>query len=191
MLFVSILSFLALSLGRILSSVGDGGYNIGWETYELSFIFRTPIEFIAIVIRTLVELTDTWLYWAIGSLLGELNIPIRMIIIIGFLIIILVASIKQEHHIDIPFKHKMVFILVIIASAGLSMLGMFIAWTPAGSPIITGVQGRYFLPIVPLIILLLRNNIVVAKKSLYFGLVACLCVLQVFAIIHVFEFIIS
>ena len=35
---------------------------------------------------------------------------------------------------------------------------MLMSWTPLGSPVVEGVQGRYFLPILPLGLLALRSR---------------------------------
>ena len=46
------------------------------------------------------------------------------------------------------------------------MLLLCIGWTPAGSPFIQGVQGRYFISILPLVMLAVRNNTLVLKKDI-------------------------
>lgn len=41
------------------------------------------------------------------------------------------------------------------------MFSMLLAWTPVGSSVINGVQGRYLLPILPVLLLTLKNDHVV------------------------------
>ena len=40
------------------------------------------------------------------------------------------------------------------------MAALFFSWTPLGSQEIEGIQGRYFLPVLPIVLLLLQNNII-------------------------------
>ena len=51
------------------------------------------------------------------------------------------------------------------ACGGLTMLSMLIAWTPVSSRVILGVQGRYFLPFLPVLLLALKNRTVVLTKD--------------------------
>jgi uncharacterized membrane protein len=56
------------------------------------------------------------------------------------------------------------------------MLSMFVAHTFDYENIILGVQGRYLLPFLPIVALILRNNVVTSNKNLHntllFGILA-------------------
>ena len=52
------------------------------------------------------------------------------------------------------------------------MLSMMLAWTPISSKVIQGVQGRYFLPFLPVLLMSLKNDTLVLtregnRKTLY------------------------
>jgi uncharacterized membrane protein len=65
----------------------------------------------------------------------------------------------------IPSIFQRLFYLVISASViGLSMLAMFLAWTSDTSPVIEGIQGRYFIPIVPLVLFSIKNRYAITQK---------------------------
>ena len=58
--------------------------------------------------------------------------------------------------------------LVLIGAIGfLTMFSMLVAWTPTSSEVITGVQGRYFLPVLPLgaMVLFTDGNLVLKKDN--------------------------
>ena len=42
---------------------------------------------------------------------------------------------------------------------------LLISWTEVGEQVIAGVQGRYFLPVVPMIILLFRTKYIVVDEK--------------------------
>ena len=45
------------------------------------------------------------------------------------------------------------------------MLAMAFAFTPVGWPTIEGVQGRYFLPVLILLIVIVRNKKIILKRQ--------------------------
>ena len=57
-------------------------------------------------------------------------------------------------------------LLIVLSAVGGSILGMALSWTPVGSEYIMGVQGRYFLPMLPLFLVILRNNRIVVRKNI-------------------------
>ena len=66
------------------------------------------------------------------------------------------------------------------------VIGIFFAihvvgftWTNKGAAIIEGVQGRYMIPVLSLIFLMLRNSILTYKKNIENNLMFFLCTLQV------------
>jgi uncharacterized membrane protein len=50
------------------------------------------------------------------------------------------------------------FLGIFLLSAGFIFTALYLYWTPAGNPLVLGVQGRYFLPTAPLLLLLLANR---------------------------------
>ena len=46
-----------------------------------------------------------------------------------------------------------------------AMGSMLIAWTPLSSPVISGVQGRYFLPFLPVLLMAFKNDLIVLTKN--------------------------
>ena len=75
-----------------------------------------------------------------------------------FIVISLMAGILNEE-IKNKFSKFQTIIIVLIALAiiGLVFTSLYIQWTETTEVVIKGVQGRYFLPILPLILLLLRK----------------------------------
>ena len=65
--------------------------------------------------------------------------------------------------IDNDIKHKLsrfqnwIIALIILAITALIFTSLFIQWTPTENTSIAGIQGRYFLPFLPLAILLMGN----------------------------------
>ena len=93
-------------------------------------------------------------------------VKIYSIVPYSLLAIYVFAAITDDE-IKGKFKtYQLVWItLVIIAVIGLVFTSLYVQWTTVGKESISGVQGRYFLPILPLVMLLLGS--VLKIKSSY------------------------
>ena len=60
-------------------------------------------------------------------------------------------------------REIIIFIFVVLAVIALVFTSLFVQWTSYGSDKIDGVQGRYFLPIIPIAFILIGNFI--GRKS--------------------------
>ena len=67
------------------------------------------------------------------------------------------------------------------------MFSMLLAWTPVSASFIRGVQGRYFLPLLPLLALSLKNGRLVRTvcddRKLLFGMIC----MDVYVILRIFS----
>ena len=81
---------------------------------------------------------------------------------------------KDETQNDIKFdkKDKIIISIVLLAIIALIFGGMYVGFTRAEYTIVEGVQGRYFIPILALILILLESNRISIKlfykKVIYF-----------------------
>ncbi|HIT88985.1 MAG TPA: DUF2142 domain-containing protein, partial [Candidatus Merdenecus merdavium] len=103
----------------------------------------------------------------VGESLSYLNISVPSIFTYFFLVLLGVSTIreeKEEQLITIP--HKLYILMMSLGSIFLVLFSMLYFWTPMSYTTIEGVQGRYFIPIAFLLLLLCRNSTVVSKKSL-------------------------
>ncbi len=73
------------------------------------------------------------------------------------LFLVLVSSLPRasEHGLFSGKRRLMLFLIAFFGTA-FAVGGMLIGWTDRGSDFIDGVQGRYFLPFLPLLIFALR-----------------------------------
>ena len=74
----------------------------------------------------------------------------------------------------------------ITACASAVMLSMLIAWTPLSSRVINGVQGRYFLPFLPVLLLALKNDWVVLTKERNRSILYLMCCLNGYELLRLY-----
>lgn len=149
-----------------MTSLDTRGTETG-EFYSLSYLIGNPIESAAIFLNTLGDRGDFYINTLIGGSLGwfDQNIAAPWFLIIAFVLIILISMIPKSSDIPFPYKTKVIMGSIGVACSLLIMLSMFIGWTFTTENVIQGVQGRYFLPILPLILLAISPNQIVAKRD--------------------------
>ena len=78
---------------------------------------------------------------------------------------------------NMGIKNKIYLLFCVLLSWGLVITSLYITFTPVGSLTISGVQGRYFAPLLfPLLLLFKTNKIKNTFKEVHInGFVICLC----------------
>lgn len=155
------LIWLAIS-SRYLSTFREGDSKI-----QVLLALQNPILYIQNVLYTINLNGSNYILSLFGADLGwgEL-VKLYAIVPYAFLGIYVFTAITDNTLKNKFKKYQIVWMsLVILAIVGLIFTSLYVQWTTVGKTSIAGVQGRYFLPILPLIMLLLGS--VTKVKSLY------------------------
>lgn len=114
---------------------------------QLQVLEADPTRAVTLVARTLAQ--DTWIWRHMIGVLGWLNIVLPSWVYsmwIGVLALVTLGLLVEAG----PGPGlAMAALLGIGLSAWAIMLAQYLGWTEVGATIITGVQGRYFLPLLP------------------------------------------
>lgn len=132
---------------------------------QLKFILTSPIEYILILIKTLIVNLKFYLIGFIGNL-GWLdtNFPYLFILMYCILLIVTVLFDRGESRDNINIKEKGFITSIGILIIVLMETALYITWTSkseiggVGFGLISGVQGRYFIPISIIVLLLFKIN---------------------------------
>ncbi len=159
--------------------------------YTLSYILTHKGKVIGMIGNTLFGKIDFYLFSMVGSGLGWLDIEISKIIIIMFLVLVILASIKRkDDKIFILKKDKYMIGSMCLLSAIFVVGGMLLSWTTIYDIAIEGVQGRYFIPIIFFVIILLRNNIIEIKRNIDRELIYFSLLLQPFVVYSICNYLV-
>nr|WP_296155050.1 DUF2142 domain-containing protein [uncultured Blautia sp.] len=152
---------------RMFTRSNGSAYRDGLELYSLSDFIHAPNKLIRLYQNTIATQGDTQVQQIIGGKLGRLNVLIPWYILIAFLLLVIACCMKKkEERIYIKKGQRAFVFLISLVSIGLIMLSMLLAWTQNNCNYIAGLQGRYFLPVVGLLLLTLRNDkLVILKKN--------------------------
>lgn len=136
--------------------------------YDIKFILENPIETIDIFKKTFDHKGECYIYTAIGSSLAGLNLNMNSSTIRKFILLLFMATFNRKKGEELCFnmRQKMVIFAICFLTTIAIMLSMFISWTPSTYQLIEGVQGRYFIPIIPLVMLLFTNKIIIYTKDI-------------------------
>ena len=153
------------------------------ELYSLAYFLKNPTELIRIFENTFYSQGDSLVHTTLGGRLGWLSVQTQWILAIGFLFLMFLSGLKDKNEKQYIFAKDRIWMgLVSMGSFGLVMVSMLVAWTPFGSDEILGVQGRYFLPFLGLLILLFRNEQLIYRKKKNESIIFAGCILQMFAV---------
>jgi len=168
--------------GHVLPWVNEEGYTISW-------IFGHLWETILIFIRTVNSMLNTFFFELVGSYLSWLNLYVPYVYsAFFFALFILSANTKDYCSQDngAGIKEKTWIGLLCAGSVAASMLAMLLSWTPHSYNYVYGVQGRYFLPLLIPLLIVLSNNRSSGKPTVAKHLVFIIAALNIWVCIYVF-----
>ena len=151
-----------------LSVAGGQSNYITWADapgYTLGWALANPSGAIHIFAKTIKKYGASYLTRMLGSSLGWLRVEIPWYVILGFIVIIFMAMVNDKNE-DIKIKntHKVWTLMLCLGSSLLIMYSMFTGHTPQGWDVIEGIQGRYFIPLLPMFYLVIRNNFIITDE---------------------------
>jgi len=162
---------------------------LNWEgqhNYTFSFILEHPLQTVKIFWNTL-NVYGTWYYHTmIGRYLSGLTLSLPEWYITVFLLI-LIGSVfyGKKDSWNPKWLHRGLFLFIIIVVVLLCLLSMFLLWTSDIRNVIRGVQGRYFIPLIPLGLLILKNKLKIENKMYSIILIGCVIWMQFLTIKHI------
>ncbi|MBT9778370.1 DUF2142 domain-containing protein [Clostridium sp. MCC353] len=158
--------------------------------YSLTYLIHNPVKMIRIFYNTVLYQAEHYHLTMIGAYLGNidevLNVP--YLAAAAFTLCLIGLALRKPGE-NLPFKMgARVWIWVLCLGCGAAVcLSMLIAWTPLSSAVIAGVQGRYFLPVLPVFLLTVKNDWVVLTKNGDRAVLYLMCWLNGYVLLRLFS----
>lgn len=148
-------------------------------------------EVISIYFTTVLSEMSYYLAGMVGMALGwlELAMPVEILLLSVFMLFLATIKTDSEDKVTINNRHYFVFLLCAFGVFMATLTAMLFVWTPSTSNRIEGVQGRYFLPVLPLLLFCAQKMEIRSAKSMlkpvaYSGFfINTICLLKCFLII--------
>ena len=141
--------------------------------------------------KTIGHYGTLYLQSMIGAPLGWFEIGIPSIIIDGFVILLLFSLLECQGSHQWKKWERIWFILLISGIAFLIFLALLQDWTLRSSKYIEGVQGRYFIPLLPVFLLALKNKTVILAKKADTFFISGILSLQVLTVLSVVSVVVN
>jgi uncharacterized membrane protein len=122
---------------------------------QMKHLAQAPFQFVRVALSDYASHATQYLDHLIGRL-GWLDIGLPRIVLVLYVLLFLYAALS------IPLRlgavHRAMLAAVVAGTMLLLSLAQYLLWSPVGGAIIEGLQGRYFLPIAPLVLLAISAN---------------------------------
>lgn len=133
---------------------------------QIKNILKYPLHGVKVVLLTIFEQGESYLYMLMGTNLGWLEINVPLITAIGFMILIILSIFFEKNENELNWKQKLWTVLMFLFSVVLILMALYVSWTGVGEDQVQGIQGRYFIPIMllPLLCFSKKDNYVKIKN---------------------------
>ena len=182
-LVVMILGFLINSIPYLMMVLGVTEattelqqYSNSLNCYTVSDVLFNPGNTVRVLITTFLQYIDFYFEGSFAGPLGWLNIGINPMwgYLMAGLMLLGVTAVKDEPE-YITKKQRVWIALALLATVAMVTAAMFVSWTGKGSTTISGIQGRYFTPILFCFFFLFRGKFIkiahnVDNAIMYFGI---------------------
>ena len=158
------------------------------STEQVKFILTSPFAYSKILFRTITTEFYIYLMNGLGAYLGWLNIAVSQFYIFIYFIMLVFIIIVDQNKKRLKEYERWWIAFLTVGVIALIFTSLYVQWTPVQNEVINGIQGRYFLPIILMVALLVQNKIQYSLNNglKYFSSFAIF--LNVYAIVTCFLF---
>lgn len=159
------------------------------QTYLLSDLLRHPKTLFTVYINTARDSFGEYLGQMLGASLGSLNITVNSLYIYLLLIVLFLSTFPMpKEQKTVNRSQGLVYAVVLCCVGAAILLSMLVAWTGITNDTIVGVQGRYLIPVLPLVGLLIGKLPICFEKDISKKIICLMLLINCFVIFDVFEF---
>lgn len=147
-----------------LKNLASSGSELNWEgekNYTVSFILQYPQRAIQVFYQTLRQDGWGWIQQGVGRIFAGHSMRMDELPIYAFIGLLIVSAFSYEgDKRSFTCRDKITFMIAAMGTVFAVMLTMFLGWTSDTRPTIQGIQGRYFIPIFPLLLMCFNNKMI-------------------------------
>lgn len=188
-----ILVLVLVNRQTVTTYVASGTENyIGWAEeagYTLGTLRTQPWQCLRLFVNTIIWQSQQYHLTMVGAYLGNLDpvldVPYLLVMLFTACLLLLCFRKPGEQLLLSGIRRYWIWFLC-LSCAGAALLSMFLAWTPIGAKVISGVQGRYFLPFLPVLLMSLKNDVLVLTKERNHRILYLMCCANVYAVLRLY-----
>lgn len=143
----------------------DSNVNGSSSSEQIDYVIHNPHKLVPIAVNTLHQKSSEMLLTMFGAHLGYYKVHV-FLPYIYLLIAIFIVSLFVKNEKVVENGQKSLFGFIVFSVCVLIGLSLYIQWTPLMKPVIDGIEGRYFIPIMLLVAILFTNRQIEYKGNL-------------------------
>ncbi|HYC62078.1 MAG TPA: DUF2142 domain-containing protein [Thermoanaerobaculia bacterium] len=154
-----VLAFLAVAIGGVIAALTarDAIHQarpdaVTDASAQTKVVIAAPLQFVQLAVMHYAQHPTRYTDQLIGRL-GWLDVGLPRFVLLAYLAMFLYVALSVG--LRVTAIDRAVMFVVIVATLLTVALADYLSWTPVGSDTIEGIQGRYFLPIAPLVLLMI------------------------------------
>lgn len=119
---------------------------------QIFYILGDPLRFPYVILNTFLQFGLSYQLLFVGNFILDIPLPVWWIGI--YILSIFPVALLDTCEIEISRRQKLISTIVFLLVFLLLCAFVYVSWTPVGQNTIDGIQGRYFIPIMPLLFIL-------------------------------------
>lgn len=127
-------------------------------TGQIKYLISNPLAVISVLKNTFTNMGLYYFESAFGVYLGWLDLIINRIYIYMYIILLFISPFLIKENENYTRLEKILLLVCFIIIVLLIIFGLYLTWSNVGATVAAGVQGRYFIPIMILFLLLLCHK---------------------------------
>lgn len=158
---VNSIPYLMMVLGVTEATTELQQYSDSLNCYTISDVLFNPGNTVRVLITTFLQFCDFYFEGSFAGPLGWLNIginPMWAYIMAGLMLLGVTAAKNEPEY--ITKKQRIWIALALLATVAMVTAAMFVSWTGKGSTTVSGIQGRYFTPLLFYFFFLFRGKFI-------------------------------
>ena len=155
----------------------------------ISYLLHNKFKAVKLFYNTIILQLEYYHQTMLGFYMGHADEVIG-IPYIGFLALnigLILSLFGDGEEIFLTAKEKILSSISMLFVIFLVLLSMLIAWTPISSEFIKGVSGRYFIPILLPILLILKNNKIIIKNDIRRNIILLFIFINTVSLLKIFS----
>ena len=116
-----------------------------------------PVRYLRMTVLTYQLYIDKYVTESLGQYLSYLENTMPLVFAAGAMVSAMLFAVHEKDRLELSGRDKSVFAGIILISV-IATPAMLLSYTPAGTGVIYGIQGRYFFPVMPLLLLIMTKS---------------------------------
>jgi uncharacterized membrane protein len=154
---------------------------------QVHFVLAHPWAFVKVLYGTLGESGLTWLRETVG-VLGRGAVVLSVVVTPAALVGASLLTMRgTDERVSLRPWQRLLLAGVGLLVSGVVVAALYVGWSPLASPLVLGVQGRYFLPVVPCFLIAVYGWRAASRRALLVILAVTVAVMVVATLSAVIE----